>query len=145
MTVVHESVSHTRVERLLKWFRAGAVFIILAGVLAALLTGTPYWIDRSGKVLVATSILATYLQFRYESAMQEQSNRAMHYASHVVARKGMTLAEGEREAYKAVEAFRNHVEHVRRKVLLHALIAAFAGELVSAFGGVLFAAAKDSF
>ncbi len=134
-----------RVKRLILWFRVLIAAILLLGLLAATVTDSGKWVDRSGKVMVAASLLLTFLQFRYENQFATRFGSMPHLAEKLGNKKGIPKDEAARVVGGAIAELRVRFEDVRRRVLLHALATAGIGELIAAFGDVAFSAVQQLF
>lgn len=131
------------IERLIPWFRGLIAMIASLGLLAAGTLGSGHWIERSGKVMVAASLLFTFMQFRYESSFAARSVSMRQLAEKIVNEKGIPDADGELVVDRAVAEAQVRFETMRRRVFLHALATAGIGELMAAFGDIAFSAVRD--
>ena len=131
------------VERFIPWFRVLIGVIVSLGLLAAVLTGSGHWVDRSGKVMVAASFLLTFLQFHYENQFAARFASKQRLAEKLVGDKGIPEEEAERIVARSVAELRARFEGVRRRVLLQSLATAGIGEIIAAFGDIAFTAMRQ--
>lgn len=144
MNSEHRLVEHN-ILRLLPWFQALVLTILFLGILKAIVSCDGHWIDRSGKVVVAASLLLTFLQFHYENQFAATSTSLSRTVETLVNNKGMSSLEAKGVVLDAIEDSRIRFESVRRQVFLYALASAGIGELVAAFGEIVFASIRQLF
>jgi hypothetical protein len=128
----------TRRLRQTVWgFRAVCVATLLAGVIATAKTGDDRWVERSGGMLVAMSLILSYVQFRYEIAHRAAEHAVLERASRLVKQK-MFVGQGDQDAVlkNVGTTVRQALEAERAYILVNALLTAALGEVVSAFGGL---------
>ncbi len=131
-------LDEAKIERYIPLFWILIAIIALSGIVTAYITHDGHWIDKSGKVIVAASLLLTYLQFHYEGKIDERFNETSKVIEKILNDKGVSPDERLRVVSESTSAMKFRFEETRRKVLLRALATAGVGELVAAFGGTLF-------
>ena len=131
-------LNESKMESLIPWFRLLIASIVFLGMLAAGISGSGHWVDRSGKVMVAASLLLTFLQFRYEAQFTARPEMVTVRVRKLVQEKGILGEEAECLVGRKVAELRVRFEGVRRQVFLHALATAGIGELIAAFGDIAF-------
>lgn len=105
-----------------------------AGIASAVYSHDGHWVDKSGKLIVASSFLLSYVQFRFEATHSTDVN----ISSRALEARGAVGSEAREIAERAKTRRRSFIEDSRATLLKHTLLAATAGELVSAFGADIF-------
>jgi len=130
--------------RTLWFFRAVCVGAVGMCVFIAVYTGDGHWVERSGKVIIALSLLLTYAQFRFEVSYESFPHAAAEKARALLEGRGLSEAERVNITTRTLEQARTGIDSTRRRLLLNALVAVAVGELVSAFGEVVFRLVEHS-
>jgi hypothetical protein len=100
-------------------FRVFVALAILGGLLGAWLTATPYWVDRSGKVVVALSLFLTYVQFKYEAGLEAEAAETARRAQILAESRALPSSEVARVVHEVREKFRSMTEETRHTILLN--------------------------
>lgn len=137
----HESGIDRSILRLIPASRAVAGVILFVGSIVAWKTSHPHWVESAGKLLVVMSLYFTYLQFRLESDHAKENQDRELALREEISERGMPKEAAEATFLEIRDKYRFEFEHLRRRVLMNALIMAASGELVAAFGPAAFESA----
>jgi hypothetical protein len=128
-------------QRNLKWivwiFRGMCFLVIVGGIAIGMRTHEVEWVNRSGDVLVAMSLILTFAQFVYERQQAPLIAAAVQRAGELMKKRELIPGEYAETLLKVRLEATERYETMRFYILLNTLIVAAAGELISAFGGVL--------
>jgi hypothetical protein len=122
-----------QIARMMRWFWGGALAVASLGVVADLRWGCEYF-QRSGKVIVALALLATYGQFVYERRFLEALPELKETVRDRLKEKGLSGTELSLQVSRESAEMKKAMEEARRKILITALLAAGSGEVIAAFG-----------
>jgi hypothetical protein len=96
-------------------------------------------VEKAGKLIIVTSLCATYLQFRYEVEYQGRLEDWSKEFLDRCAERGFSDIEARKNLADRKAELGRQFENNRRRVFLNAIVLAAFGELLAAFGGDLFA------
>jgi hypothetical protein len=122
---------------LVNQFRLMCFAVLFLGVWISLKTHDPHWVERSGKLIVACSLILTFVQFRYELSHASAENVAGRVAAAVAEERGVAGTARDALPLRSREEARYRVDEARAYLLQNALVSAALGEMVSAFGGLI--------
>lgn len=130
-----------KVKNLIWFFWVIVSAIVVGGLVVAILTGTGKWVDRSGKLVVAASLILIFVQFRYEGYFFN-SIKPNTLIDDEMQDKGVPQQESLAIAEQKVERSKEDFENMRRRLLLLSLGTAGTGEIIAAFGEVAYSCAE---
>jgi hypothetical protein len=122
-----------QIARMMKWFWGGVLAVASLGMATDLRWGCEYF-QRSGKVIVALALLATYGQFVYERRFLEALPILENTVRDRLREKGFSGTELSLLVSQKSAEMKEGMEAARRKILITALLAAGSGEVIAAFG-----------
>jgi len=129
------------VRALIVYLRIADVLLLFGGIYLAFQTGNEHWVNRSGAIIVVSSLVLTFAQFRYEGNMGRMLLGQREVAKRRLENKVLPeykIREIIEERQKEAE---ENFEQMRHSILLNALLIAAAGEFIHGFGDLIFSLA----
>ena len=131
-------ISIQRLRPLVNQFRLVCLLVLGLGVMMAIRTHDAHWVERGGKLIVACSLILTFVQFRYEVMHASTESDAARLAAAVADERSVPRSARDTLPSQSRDEARHRIDEARAYLLQNTLVAAAMGEVVSAFGGLLF-------